>query len=34
MRQEMQMQGEWTIRDMCESARVNRATYYRELAKA
>ena len=33
MRQEMQRQGEWTIRDMCESARVNRATYYRNWQK-
>jgi putative transposase len=29
MRQEMQKQGQFTIREMCEAARVNRATYYR-----
>ena len=33
MRQEMQRQGEFTMRDMCESARVNRSTYYRNWKK-
>src|SRR5262245_12485689 len=29
----MQKQGQVTIRDMCEAARVNRATYYRNWKK-
>jgi putative transposase len=33
MRMEMQGQGELTIQDMCESARVNRASYYRSWRK-
>ena len=33
MRQEMQRQGEYTIREMCESARVSRASYYRSWKK-
>ena len=33
MRQEMQRQGEFTIREMCEAARVSRAGYYRKWKK-
>jgi putative transposase len=33
IRQQMQRQGQLTLRDMCEVARVNRATYYRNWKK-
>jgi transposase InsO family protein len=33
MRQEMQMQGGLTIREMCESSRISRASYYRSWRK-
>ena len=33
IRQQVQTQGQLTIRDMCEAARVNRATYYRDFQK-